>query len=463
MKNYIMALSLMAGVSMVSCSDFLDKEPSTALPVDGAITSAEDLQYALNGVSYTFTDDRMSYPSEFGIYADLLTDNYRVVKGNNQSEPISKYNITKYDDFSMTPFYTFYKAISQINKALETSADMTGSEVDNIKGQLLAWRGLAHFDLARLFAHIPSTVDVNAANSGIPVADKAYAPDFLPTRSTLKETYGQIIKDLTEASNMMDEDNGVGYMNKWTAIALRARAYLYLGEYDKAIADAINVIENSGYKLLTIDSYVKSWTLEGADESIFELAQNDNYNPQRYAAGYYCDASGYSECAFNEDGELWQYFVSNPNDIRSKVVKDQTKEKTNPAYYPGKFPGRAGSIALYVNNPKIVRLAEMYLIAAEAYANTNKGTEAANKLNELRANRIEGYTPVETATIEDVVKEWTIEFFCENQSAFAYWRNKMSVTNQLGKVINYDNNQTILPIPQREIDINPDLKQNAGY
>ena len=463
MKNYIMALGLLAGVSMVSCSDFLDKEPSTALPVDGAITTAEDLQYALNGVSYTFTDDRMSYPSEFGIYADLLTNNYKIVKSNNQSAPISQYNITKYDDFSMTPFYTFYKAISQANKALETSEGMTDGDAQNIRGQLLAWRGLAHFDLARLFAHIPSTTDVNAANSGIPVATQVYLPDYLPTRNTLKETYDQIIKDLTDGYNMMDDYNGIGYMNKWSALALRARAYLYLGDYTNAIADAENVIDNSGLELLTISNYVKSWTVEGADETLLELAQNDNYNPQRYAAGYYCDCNGYSECAFNENGELWQYFLANPNDIRSKVVKDQTGAATNPAYYPGKFPGRADANPLYVNDPKIIRLSEMYLIAAEGYANTGKADKAAEKLNELRANRIEGYVPVATATIDDVIKEYTIELFCENQSAFAYWRNKKSVMNQLGKEVPYNDIQTILPIPQREIDINPGLAQNPGY
>ncbi len=463
MKNYIFALGLI-GVTMASCSDFLDKEPSTSLSVDGAITSAEDLQYALNGVAYTFTTPRMSYASEFGIYADLLTNNYRIVKSNNQSAPISEYNITKYDDFSDTPFYRFYKGISQANKALAESEGLTDGDSKNIRGQLLAWRGMMHFDLARIFAHIPSTVDVNAANSGIPVATEVYTPDYLPKRNTLKETYDQIIKDLTDGYNMMDDYNGIGYMNKWAALGLRARAYLYLGDYDNAIKDAEAVIAGSGASLLTIDSYVRAWAMEGADETLFELAITDTYNPQRYAAGYYTDCNGYSEMAFDEEGELWQYFLANPNDIRSKVVKDQTDAASNPAYYPGKFPGRAGSATpLYVNNPKIVRLSEMYLIAAEGYANTNKADKAAEKLNDLRANRIEGYTDVATATIDDVIKEYTIEMFCENQSAFASWRNKKSITNQAGKVVNYNDNQTILPIPQREIDINPDLAQNPGY
>lgn len=463
MKNNIFAFGLI-GLTLASCSDFLDKEPSTSLSVDGAITTQEDLQYALNGVAYTFTSGRMSYGAEGAIYADLLTNNYKIIKSNNQSAPISEYNITKYDEFCDVPFADFYKGIAQVNKALEQSEGLTGDNVQNLRGQLIAWRGMMHFDLARYFAHIPSTTDINAVSSGIPVATKVYSPDYLPTRNTLKETYDQIIADLTEGYNLMNAKNGIGYMNKWAALALRARAYLYLGEYDKAIADAEDVIRNSGLNLLTIDGYVRSWAMEGADETLMELAITDTYNPQRNAAGYYCDCSGYSECGFNVDGTLFKYLINNPSDVRSKMIKDQTSSASNPAYYPGKFPGRAGSATpLYTNNPKLVRLSEMYLIAAEGYANLNKGDKAAEKLNSLRANRIEGYEAVASATIDDVLMEYTIELFCENQIAFAYWRNKKSVTNQAGKEVNYNDNKTILPIPQREIDINPDLKQNDGY
>lgn len=464
MKNYILALGL-AALTMASCSDFLDKEPSTALPVDGAITSTEDLLYALNGVSYRFTDDRMSYASEFGIYADLLTNDYKVIKGNNQSEPISKYSITRFDDFPAIAFYTFYKALAEDNKALVESQKLEATdEVKNLQGQLYAWRGLMHFDLARLFANIPSTVaDVNAPNSGIPVSNQVFEPEYLPTRTTLAQTYAQVIADLTKGYEMMDEYNGAGYMNKWAALALRARAYLYMGDFENAKTDAMNVIENCGQDLLSIDNYVKAWTMEDADETLFELAQNDNYNPQRYAAGYYCDAAGYAENAFNPDGKLFQYLSTHPEDVRSGLIKDQTSDGTAPGFYPGKFPGRQGSNPLYVNNPKIVRLSEMYLIAAEALVNQNHGDQAAKYINDLRRERIVGYTDVNEVTIDEVIDEYVREFFCENQSAFAYWRNKKSVTNQLNQEVKYNDNRVIFPIPQREREFNPGLAQNPGY
>ena len=66
-------------------------------------------------------------------------------------------------------------------------------------------------------------------------------------------------------------------------------------------------------------------------------------------------------------------------------------------------------------------------------------------------------------TIDDILFEYKKEFFAENQIAFAYWRNKKSVTNQVGKEIGYNDNKNIMPIPQREIDYDPTLVQNPGY
>jgi hypothetical protein len=89
--------------------------------------------------------------------------------------------------------------------------------------------------------------------------------------------------------------------------------------------------------------------------------------------------------------------------------------------------------------------------------------DAASYINAIERNRVTGYQDVASVTIDDVIFEYEKELFAENQIAFAYWRNKKSVTNRLKNVINYDNDRTILPIPQRERDYNPALEQNHGY
>ena len=464
MKKIYLAFGLFAGMTLSSCS--LDTLPSTSLGEDIAITTESDLQNAVNGIGYLLSEDRMTYGAEYGIYADLLTNEFKVARDYGQSSGIARYTISKHDELPDLGYYLFYKAIANCNKALDLSAKMEATDqVKNLQGQLYAWRGLLHFDLARLFAHIPTVAaDVNAANSGIVLSTAVYAPDYKGSRATLKETYDQIIADLTKGMELMGEgtDNGTGYMGYYPALALRARANLYAGNYAAALADAQEVILESEYELYTTANYDKVWAQEGTSESIFELLITANYNPQRNSLGYYCDADGYPECALADKGEILTYLKAHPEDIRSKVIKEQSVSGVaGTHFFPAKYPGRDG---IYVNNPKIIRLSEVYLIAAEAeLKGNNNGAAAANYINAIEENRVAGYKDVATVTIDDILFEYKKELFAENQIAFAYWRNNKSVTNQVTKEIGANDDKAIWPIPQREIDYDPSLVQNPGY
>ena len=447
MKKIYLAFGLFAGMTLTSCN--LDTLPSTSLGEEIAITSESDLQNAVNGIGYLLSEDRMTYGADFGIYADLLTNEFKIVDDYGQSSGIARYTITKHDELAGNAYYYYYKAIANCNKALALSANMEATdEVKNLQGQLYAWRGLLHFDLARIFAHIPTAAaDVNAANSGIVLSTEVYAPDYKGSRATLKETYDLIISDLTKAMELMGEgsDNGTGFHNYFSALALRARANLYAGNYAAALADAKKVIEDGGYELYNQSNYDKVWAQEGTSESIFELLITANYNPQR-----------------NDDGEILTYLKAHPEDVRSKAIKEQTvKGVDGTHFFPAKYPGRDG---IYVNNPKIIRLSEVYLIAAEAELKANNnGAAAAEYINAIEENRVNGYEDVATVTLDDVLFEYKKELFAENQIAFAYWRNNKSVTNQVGKEISSKDDKAIWPIPQREIDYDPTLVQNPGY
>ena len=478
MKRIYIFLGLIATILCSSCSDFLDRTPSTSLPDDEAITSIFDLKNAINGIGYLVTRDRMTYGAEYALYADLKGNDFAVIRGNGQSEPISNYQINKYHELAEVPYAVYYKALASVNRAIENCDNIEYTEAEkatfnDLKGQLFAWRALLHFDLARIYCQIPTAAaDVNAANSGLVLAAKTYEPSYKGSRSTLKETYDQIIEDFTQSLTMIgkpvaakDFSESNGYLNYWGALALRARAYLYMGEDEKAKADADEVINEAAYKLYTIDNYASVWAQEFTSESIFELKVTSIYNSQRNSAGYYTDATGYAECGFNLTGALYTYLTNNALDTRNSLIKDQTSSAdygSSAGYYPAKYPGREGNI--YVNNPKIIRLSELYLIAAEAALHLGNDAAAAGYINKLRHNRIESYDDVTTITLEELLLEYRIEMFAENQSSFAYWRNKLSVTNMAGQEVKYNDPLIILPIPQREIDLSGDLLvQNPGY
>ena len=236
---------------------------------------------------------------------------------------------------------------------------------------------------------------------------------------------------------------------------------MYNGQYSEALADAKEVMSSPIYKLYTRDNYVSVWSKEFTDESLFEMKINTSYNAQRNSVGFYCDSEGYGECAFVEESPLYQYLVAHPEDIRSQLIKDQTNG-SEAGYYPAKYPGRENN--LYINNPKIIRLSDVYLMAAEAAYHMNDVTAAAGYVNAVRKNRIENYTEVSTVTLEDILFERRVELFAENSMSFDYWRNKKSINSFYAGEITYNDHRTILPIPQEEIDMAPSLLvQNPGY
>ena len=491
MKKIYLALGIAVGMMFSSCSDFLDQDPSIELPTESAITTTSDLRNAVNGIAYVLTESRMTYASEFALFADTRCNDFKVTADNGQLSELLFYKYNSKGTFNDIAYFAFYQALGNVNSALKSiengQVEGDAAEINNYKGQLLAWRGMLHFDLARMFCHIPTTVENPANELGLVLSDQVFDKDYKGTRTDLASTYTFIIKQFTDALPLFSKKPENGYFNYYAALGLRARAYLYNGQYAEALADAKEVIGKGGYKMLNRDNYVEAWTKEKADETILEFMQTDKYNQQRYAPGYYCDADGYSENAFNEEGYLYKYLKAqidsvkddagkvkqvNYKDIRAGLVKNQSAASYKKAagFYPNKYPGRNGN--LYVNNTKLLRLSEMYLIAAEAqwhldnpgsYDLAKTSTDAAQYINAIDKNRIADYTDKASVTLADILHEYEIEMFCENQITFAYWRNHQSVTNQAKQEVKYNDYNTIMAIPQSEIDYNKALQQNPEY
>ena len=443
----------------------MDQEPATAISAETAIESVQDLSYTVNGAYYLATGrGQLSLVSELAIYADELGPDSDVQSGSGQyAQKIHERSITPLD--SWNAYASLYRGIAAINKALQKAEALEDQEgAAPYLAELIGMRGLFHFHLATFFAPIPTTGSANTM--GIVLSTEVYPLDYKAPRASLEETYKQIVDDLTTYINSgYNKDPYEGHLTYWAALAIRARAYLYWGKYAEALADANKVINEGPFKLYTPENYVKVWETDGGDEVIMEYAQDDTYNAQRYAPGYYTHPDGYTEYLVTED--FYNFMQENPDDVRSQLVGyREGKGPSGP--YPLKYPGKAGSaVPLYSHSVKVVRLAEMYLIAAEASYKTSGVAAALPFLNTLRKNRIVGYTDVtefEGDFIDEILNERRKELFSEGQIAFDFGRNKKSVTSG---PITYDPDhyQNVLPIPKDEIDVvGADiLKQNPGY
>ena len=482
--RYIAAFAF--AVALSSC-DILDKEPSDSWDSGSAIQTVDDLKYAVNGVYETQTGNVSTfgnYTGDFGLFADLKGSDYQCIGNNNQATEISRYMATSTSNLPEAIYYLFYKSIARTNKVMEQTkaSGLTGDEVNAYMGELYALRALFHFDLARVYAQLP-TVASSMDNMGIVLATKTLDYTFVPERATLKQTYETILADLDEAIKLMepiasthDKNGTTGHMNYWAALALRARVNLYLDdvnvngttEHNKlALADAKKIIEEGPYSLYKYADYTSVWAKEFTDESIFEFQTTSQYNPQRNSLGYYTDPSGYAEAGMSDS--FVENFVNNPayaNDIRvsTGMIKEESDGSNNKAFYTQKYPGRDGQI--YVNNAKVFRLSEMYLIAAEAALKTNDGTTAAKYIDDLRKERIADYVAGSTTsvTLDDILTERRLELNGEGHMAWDMWRNGKAVNNAWAGEILPDAYNAIFPIPQANINTSHGaLKQNPGF
>ena len=458
--RYIIPVAL-----LLAACEALDQEPSTSVTTDTAITSVEDLANAVNGAYYVATyGTLLTVASEMSIYADLVgPDSYQPASSGQSATRLAQFSMTPADTYNI--YFYLYAALASVNNALVQAQQLEEqAAAAPYVAELYAMRGLFHFHLATYFAPLPTSGSTN--EMGIVLSDKVFDINYIGGRATLSDTYAFIISDFTKAIDSgLNQERNPGHLNYWAALALRARANLYNGDWDAALEDAEEVIVNSPYSLYTIDNYTKVWSVTGADEMLMEYLQTDTYNAQRYAPGYYTSPRGYSE--YGVSPEFYAWLTQNPADVRSQMAAALTEAPGgdpdyNTGYYPLKYPGNAGaSVPAYVNNIKVVRLAEVYLVAAEAALKT--GGDAAQYVNALRRNRIAGYEDVEAVTLNDILDERRKELFAEGQIAFDFWRNGMTVYGN-AMTIAADDYRTVLPLPEEEVDLaNGKLVQNPGY
>ncbi len=482
-KNIIYSFIAFLLLSGTACEDFLENYPSTSLPADQAIENITDLQNAVNGVYTQLIEPNLPnyatyYAGNYIAFGDLRSGDMTFILNQNQISPVARYGYDKNSMYANVFWKMPYVSLARINDILSVVDNLNIKEgeestYNDLIGQLHAMRGLLHFDLARTFAQIPtalhSGITMNSENSGIPLANSKFPVDYRPTRATLQETYNFIIDEFDEAIRLLKNDPTVqesyGYFNVISAKAIKAKVLLYLGNYPEAKSlaiETINQMEDAGYRLASREEYPGMWSQTAQPEYLLEFITTLNYNGQRNSIGYYSDPEGYGEFGLTES--FVSFMESGPDDIRNEAYELKVNDNgQGEGYYPVKYPGRLGS--LYVNNPRVIRVAEVYLIAAEAALHNDEPGVAAQYINTLRKERIEGYTDVVSVSLEDILNERRRELFAEGERSFDVWRNKLSLVNPdySNEPVNYDNYRTIMAIPQRETDISAGLKQNPGW
>ncbi|MFS4415642.1 RagB/SusD family nutrient uptake outer membrane protein [Maribacter sp. 2307ULW6-5] len=441
MKNrYIITLAM----SLFFSCDILEPEPQQSLDAATALSDAQSANLILAG-TYSLLQDTDYYGLEYPLNSDLLADN-AVFEGFFDSQLELDQKAVPITNLFITNIWPdIYVVVNTANLLIANVPDIDDPGLDNdaVLGEAHAIRALAYFDLLRYFGEhydTASTFGIPLLLEPIPNNDFNQVPD-LP-RSTVAETYDQIISDLNIAIPLLEGNSDVETMNYWAALSLRARVNLYRGAHQQAFDDADAVI-SSGPFILEPNLDDVFFTTDPSDESIFEVVFNEqdqsSFNTYLYRRDEYnVDAD---LLASFEDGDLRaNYFTELRGRDRSMKYDDNTN----------------------ANNFKVFRLAELYLIRAEAAVfATNDPDAGTADINAVRERA--GLPPIASIAsipvfLDALLYERRAELNFEGHRFFDLVRLDRAET-----VLNLEGFRQILPLPRTELQVSEALTQNPGY
>ncbi|MCI1780217.1 MAG: RagB/SusD family nutrient uptake outer membrane protein [Bacteroidales bacterium] len=492
MRNikYFTILAAVAATIITSCNGFLDMQPSNSSNAANAMSTPEDAQVIINGIMRAMTSSDY-YGRNFIMYGDAKGGDLTIYSSGRGLDALYSFNHTATSGSYSGFWETGYYCIMQINNLLENidKLEKGGSTGFSFyKGQALTLRALIYFDLVRVYS-LPYNYEKDSY--GVPDITTTLEAKAKPGRATVKENYARIISDLTEAEPLLAEDKSprMGYIGYYANIAEQARVKLYMENYEGALADAKTIIEDKAYSLYTPDEWVDSWKKQFGSESIFELGIDPIADLGTASLGFYLMRYGQINGA-----QGWflasDYFLNrlgeDKNDVRWGVmdndesVKDTGTERRGACYkYLGSTDLSGDGKETYTAvNIKVIRLSEIYLIAAEAElhaANPDKA-QAAIYLNAIR-KRSPDLAPATAGTITDdmILNERSKELFCEGQRFFDMIRMNKTIeynddfkdvpVSTREKTIDRTFGKIVLPIPQDEINANQIIasEQNEAY
>lgn len=469
-----------------SCgNDWLDLEPSTKVPSETAIENLIGMEAGLNGI-YNIMRNVYYYSGRMIYYGDVTGDDAQAIETGKRTSSYYLLNYTK--DSSPSSHWSYaYNIIQNCNVILAACDNIPVTEDDeddfnDMKGQVLALRGMALFDLTRFFGY-PFAKD-NGASLGVPIVKEVSNTENKPSRNTVAECYAEAIKDLKDACDLLGTGFNKGKINKWAAMALLSRAYLYMEDNANALATAEETIkgaEAKKYALWSNEEYPSAWAKDyeksAPGEYLFELVNLTVDGVGKESIAYLTWEDGYDDYCLTSS--FYEIMQEDPKDVRNTAYVIGKKSKRA---YINKFLPQTGK-AREDANIHVLRLSEVYLIAAEAAVKLNNNDKAVKYLDAIvnRANP-EKTVKGKTVTLDDVLLERRKELFGEGHRMFDAIRNHKRIERKestkkfpeiektqhikmLDESISFDWNyyRVVLPIPKAEINANPNILQNPEY
>ncbi|WP_144281873.1 RagB/SusD family nutrient uptake outer membrane protein [Chryseobacterium echinoideorum] len=514
MKKILYITAAVFSLSFISCSEeLMETYAPGALVEETAIQNADELQLFLN-TTYTGLTSRSqsAFVSVFTDEASIAFDN-----GGQGLNDDYVFFLNPLSNGPESIWANNYANLARINRILiladklPSTTAVEKNKINKIKAEALTLRAYCHLTILSYF-----TTDMKNPNAlaGI-LADRVFVVDDNDfPRNTNAQFYSLIQSDLTTAITLFDglTSNLFSniYANKFFAQGLKARAYAYAGDYSDAETWANTVINNSGLVLANYNNYPSVFLTESNSintEVIFKFKRLATQNAQAsnlHNAWYNGSPSVAGAPFFELSRALYNKLDLNdtryrtlvhPNSIIDPNYATSSNVRSSDRLLLNKHGGTLtlngtpwASTASNANNNdiKIMRLSEMYLIKAEARANSNDLVGVATAIKALRDNRF--ISPQVLPTYATVTEAWKA-ILDERRIEFAFEGYRFIDIKRLGTLANsgidrhpadyqsstanypaanpsnlpLNSYKWALPIPTIETKVNSAIQQNPGY
>ncbi|SMG06184.1 SusD family protein [Sphingobacterium psychroaquaticum] len=486
-QKYMGCLLLSFCLLATGCSKWLDVQPSTQTTEEKQFSTEQGYIDALVG-TYQKMADSKSYGKDVSYGTlDVLAQLYQN-KANQTTDSygqLARYNYLDAEVIKVIAniWSTQYSVIAQTNYILQGIDGkknlFSGSNFNLVKGEALAIRAMVHFDLLRLFGPAPAS-GADASTATIP-----YMTDFTvnPGKSlSTTEVTDAIIADLKAAEELLavypvidqirdNADNKSlelftmfrqNRLNYWAVKALLAKVYQYVNNKPEALRYAKEVIDSKGFFFINGNTNITNPTIKESNtifstEHVFSLYKSDL---KIVSDNYFKTESSTAEAQdlFTTLANLNSYYevtvANHAIDIRGPQASATRWSQFNAStVYSTKYYVGANITNVNQKLVPMIKLAEMYYIAAES---SETIAEALGYLNQVRTARLIPAltaTAINTTTLlnNELFKEYRKEFYAEGQLWYYYKRkNFTTLQNTVGGTMN--NAKYVLPKPNNEIE-----------
>lgn len=457
-KNLILliGLVLIGSLPLGSCTKFLDGNlPKGTMLAPEVFREERTALSAISGL-YTSWEIYMDYRStiHLGMYADELINTTNTENDRPFMESFLPEDLTMMNSYWSALYQQVFRANSCII-GLENATELPPAVRDQFLGEAIFFRAITYLQLIQLFGDVPLVLGID------------YRVNAIMPRTPAEKVYEQIVTDLDRARGLLKPAYPTGRAvraNKWAATALLARVHLFTKNWEQAEKMANEVIQSGQYP--TELPALNTVFLVNSQEAILHLETGSSSTHIMEASQLIPSSTTVIPTYILTDELLNSFQDGDQRPVHwmgSNVVGGQRY------YYPAKYKNRTGTtvVELYM----ILRLAEQYLIRAEALAQQGKLGGAISDLDQVRRRAglplIQETQPNigKEALLSAILEERRLEFFTElGHRWFDLKRTgKADAVLTAQKPNTWDVRGIVWPVPEDQLMRNPFLEQSTGY